>query len=127
MPIAPLRRCSGPRCPALVPRGKCPDCARVAEQRRGSNTERGYGSRWRRLYRNPHLRAFPLCGGKRPDAYLSTASVCAREGLTRVATNVHHILGHAGPESDRFRDPRNYESLCASCHAKVIDRGEFGR
>lgn len=127
MPMRPQRPCGEPGCETLVDKGRCIEHERTDDRRRGTAQERGYDSRWRLRIRGPHLRRYPLCGEKRVDAYLSTASRCARENRVTAATDVHHILGHNGPDDPLFSDRRNLESLCHSCHSTVVNQGDFGR
>ena len=100
---APVRPCIHPRCPRLIPRGqaRCDEheAKRAAQDvaSRGTATDRGYDSRWRRL-RDAHLAAHPLCVG------------CGEP-----ASIVDHITPHRG--HDRLRlDPGNLQSVCRGCH-----------
>lgn len=128
MPSAPLRPCAAQPCEALVSKGYCPEHERAKDQRRGTAASRGYDYKtWRIGIRDPHIRRHPLCGGKRDDAYQSSASQCQREGIVTAATDVHHIRGHNGQDDPLFRDPRNLESLCHPCHSGVVSQGDFGR
>lgn len=125
-PLASLRPCSGRvGCSARVSSGKCKACAGESDRRRGTAAERGYDKHWRPV-RDAHLAEFPLCGGKRADAYHSTMSECARLGFVTAATVVHHIQAH---KRDRalLLDPRNLESACKRCHDRMVDEGDFGR
>lgn len=125
MPTRPQRPCTEPGCRTLVDKGRCPEHERTNDRRRGTAQERGYTYRWS-LYATAFRRRYPLCGDKEPDAYPSDASQCAREGIVTLATVTHHIRAHKGDDA-LFRDPRNHESLCESCHNRVVDEGDFGR
>lgn len=97
---------------------------KAQDERRGSATERGYDSRWRRA-REQHLREHPLC------------VMCQADGKTRAATVVDHIepprLREAMVSGDRdriaraqarFWDRRNWQSLCAPHHSRDKQRVE---
>ena len=87
---------------------------REHDQRRGSSTERGYGSRWQR-YRASFLASNPLC------------VECARHGLLVQATVVDHITPHKGDQT-LFWDPANHQALCKPCHdiKTAKEDGGFG-
>jgi 5-methylcytosine-specific restriction protein A len=128
MATAFLRACSGrPGCPSLVTRGLCPECSRARERSRGSAAARGYGHRWR-LYRRSWLERHPFCGDRR-DGTTSEHSVCAREGRATQGEHVDHIVPVSGPNDERFWDPTNHQTLCASCHSikTTTEDGGFGR
>ncbi len=61
--------------------------------------------RWRKE-RAAHLRENPLC------------VMCAAQGRDTVATVVDHIVEHKG-DYDLFWDPKNWQSLCPSCHSGI--------
>ena len=66
-----------------------------------------HSRKWRRL-RNRHLAANPLCVR------------CLADGFTAGAEQVdHRVPAHLAP--DRFFDPDNLQSLCASCHRQKTD------
>jgi hypothetical protein len=44
MALTACRGYPGHRCPSLVPRGRCIDCARVVDAQRGRRQQRGYGA-----------------------------------------------------------------------------------
>lgn len=73
------------------------------DERRGSNTERGYDNRWRRV-REVHLHAEPLC------------RMCKADGLVTMATMVDHIVPIA--DGGEKLDEDNLQSLCRDCHAR---------
>jgi len=129
MPWAAPRPCGEPggcRERAEPGSSRCREHGRQYDRRRGTAQERGYDKvTWRPL-RDAHLRDYPLCGGKRSDAYPSQASQCLREGVVTAGRDVHHIVPHKG-DRELFLDPRNLETLCQRCHAAVVDEGDFGR
>jgi 5-methylcytosine-specific restriction protein A len=109
MARASARPCS-PSCPVLVRGpGKCEPCRRKAEARRGTSTERGYGTAWRR-YRAEYLAAHPTC------------RKCGKP-----ATVVDHIKPHRGDQR-LFWDPENHQPLDAGCHGRktATEDGGFG-
>ena len=106
------RYCSSPGCPNLQPcsvHGKRGD--RGYNRRRGSSTDQGYTSRWRKValaFRRNH----PLC------AWHLAGDVVA------VANVVDHVVEHKG-DSRLFWDPTNWAPLCKECHG-VKTRLEHG-
>jgi 5-methylcytosine-specific restriction protein A len=109
----------------LVPGGgRCPKHAnalqRESDARRGSSTERGYDSRWRKARRG-FLRSHPLCAA---DDELG----CKTLGRIRAADTVDHIVPHRG-DATLFWDRNNWRSMCKTCHDRKTARedGGFGR
>lgn len=98
--------CNGRGCPNLVEQGTrlCPDCARTAERERGSASDRGYGRRHRRTFREGVLARDPIC------------TRCFR----RASTEADHYpmsrddLVRAGLDPN---DPRYGRGLCHPCHS----------
>jgi len=113
------RPCSYPGCNQLTTERFCEAHKKQERQRlderRGSSSERGYGSRWRkaRLY---FLKEFPLC------------VECEKQGRLTAATVVDHIIPHKG-NKELFWDTRNWRPLCKRCHDRttVLYDGGFGR
>jgi len=117
MPYAPAKSCVMPGCPEYRAEGS-KYCSRHAQQfnqveqeRRGTASERGYGSRWAR-YRRMYLAEHPIC-------------VQCRRG----ATDVDHIKAIRGPYDPLFWVQENHQALCHSCHSEktVKENGGFGR
>lgn len=80
---------------------------------RGSSTQQGYGSPWRR-YRASFLQANPWC------------VQCARVGTATPATVVDHIVPHRG-DQELFWSPENHQALCKRCHdTKTAREGRWG-
>lgn len=104
MPKKPRRPCRHPGCPNLCDSGVyCKEHAKYSSDRlRGSATERGYDSDWRRE-RKRFLRENPLC------------VKCLKKDKLRAATVVDHIIPHRGDEK-LFWDRSNWQPLCADCH-----------
>lgn len=96
-----LKVCAVPGCPELTDAGRCEACSGEAERRRGTATERGYGSRWRKV------RA----------AYLHRQPLCEVDGCLAFATDVDHIDG-LGPKGPRGHDFGNLRALCHSHHSR---------
>lgn len=68
------------------------------EKTRGTATERGYNHNWKRI-RDLKLKDDPIC------------ERCFKAGRVVVAVLVHHK-----DRNPMNNEPRNHESLCASCH-----------
>lgn len=71
---------------------------------RPSAAARLYGYWWAKAARL-WLTQHPLC------------AECTRHGRTTPAVCVDHVRPHDGDQR-LFRDPRNWQSLCATCHAR---------
>lgn len=125
MPNAAPRPCLHPGCGALVRdgSGRCPkhhDVKRQADKQqqrqydkeRGSSSQRGYGSRWRKA-RAAYLCAHPLC------------EVCLKQGLVVPAEVVDHIVPHKGDQG-LFWDSSNWQALCKPCHDAKTSREDGG-
>ena len=117
--------CSWPGCRCVVdmPERYCSKHKSMAEERRrrqkenrvrfkGSSSERGYNSAWRRA-RSAFLRDHPLC------------AECEREGRLTPATCVDHIKPHRG-DKDLFWDETNWQALCQSCHSRKTAKEDGG-
>jgi 5-methylcytosine-specific restriction protein A len=81
---------------------------------RGSSTQRGYNSKWRKA-RDIYAKANPLC------------VMCAKRGLITEMKEVDHKIPHRGDES-LFWDQENWQSLCKECHSTktAAEDGGFG-
>lgn len=107
MPSAAKRQCAQPGCPELVERGRCPKHQAAKHKgidaRRGSSTERGYDTDWRRL-RAYVLRNEPLC------------RECRQNERLEVGVEVDHIIpiGDGGKRLDQS----NLQPLCKPCHSR---------
>lgn len=122
MPQMPKRPCTQPGCGVLTDAGKCPthrkQAQQLQDQRRGSASQRGYGSRWQRASK-AYLRAHPLC-------------VCPEcdNGRKRVraSTVVDHITPHRG-DMNLFWDSANWQAMAKECHDRktATEDGGFGR
>jgi len=112
MPKRPRPGCAYTLCPNLAEPGSpyCKEHQRKAERSRGTSTERGYSYRWRVSSRQ-FLSRHPLC------------SECLKEGITKVADCVDHIIPHNG-NLKLFWDEHNWQSLCSSHHTQKTARGE---
>ncbi|QBY47018.1 HNH endonuclease signature motif containing protein [Arsenophonus nasoniae] len=108
MPYQPLRRCNEPGCFKRVKSGKCELHKREArkrlERRRGTNTQRGYSSKWFK-YRLSYLQEHPLC------------VACESNGKCTPAKIVDHIIPINGDNDVLFWWQDNHQSLCLSCHS----------
>lgn len=84
------------------------------DQRRPSAAKRLYGRKWQKA-RLQFLRANPLC------------VECEREGITRAATVVDHIVPHK-QDLKLFWDRSNWQPLCTPHHNRktASEDGGFG-
>ena len=87
---------------------------RESDERRGSASSRGYGSKWRAA-RDQYLRANPLCVRHRAEGHVVAATV------------VDHIVPHGGDQK-LFWSRSNWQSLCKQCHDRktATEDGGFG-
>jgi 5-methylcytosine-specific restriction protein A len=99
--MSPPRPCTWPGCGELTTQRRCPrhleQERREVDARRGSSSQRGYGSKWQKA-REIFLKENPLC------------AICER-----TATVVDHIVPHKGDQF-LFWDQANWQPLCKSCH-----------
>jgi 5-methylcytosine-specific restriction endonuclease McrA len=105
--------CPGYRIPGAKYCAKhAPQFAEQDQDRRGTATERGYGSRWAR-YRLQFLREHSVCA-------------C---GCGHAATDVDHIKPVSGPDDPLFWESGNHQALAHECHSRktVLENGGFGR
>lgn len=113
MPSRSAKSCLKPGCRTLV-RGasRCPEHIREQEQARGTATQRGYDSDWRKL-RAAHIASHPTC---------------SQPGCTLPATDVDHVIAHRGNDALRL-DPGNLQSFCHGHHSQktVSEDGGLGR
>lgn len=110
------RPCRHGGCNNLTTEGYCEKHTADRYKTRKSSAQRGYGYKWRKA-REQHLRLYPFC------------EECKRQGRSaELATDVDHITPHKG-DSILFWDPRNWQSLCHSCHSHktAAEDGGFGR
>lgn len=82
------------------------------DDRRGTSTERGYDSRWRKA-RLGFLAKHPLC------------EECNRQGRIVAATVVDHVVPHCGDQV-LFWQRSNWEAKCKSCHDRKTAREDGG-
>ena len=111
MAKAAKRPCKHPGCPNLTAGSYCKvhaQDARRYEVARGSSSQRGYDSRWRKV-RATKLQENPLC------------ERCKAAGRVRPATLVHHI-----DRNPRNNQLSNLESCCVSCHEAEHKGDRFG-
>ncbi len=133
VPNRPPRRCSAIGCPTFVTvQSRCAfhrqQAQRQSDVRRGTAQERGYTYRWSQTSQQ-HLKFYPLCGMRSPDAYTDGwRGECHDLGRMRAATCTDHIHPHKG-NATVFWDPRNRQSLCGRCNTLKAIRfeGSFGR
>lgn len=97
----------------------CPSCKadkdkriKLYDKQRGSASERGYDSRWRK-YRLTFLRNNPLC------------VECMKNGKLTPSSRVDHIIPHKG-DMKLFWDPKNHQALCEGCHNRKTAKEDGG-
>ena len=108
-----LRRCS--RCPELVPVGTsmCPECKAKSDRARGTSTQRGYGTRHRKTFREGVLARDPICVICRAQP----ATVADHWPLSR------RELVERGLDAD---DPQYGRGLCKQDHDRETARNQPG-
>lgn len=102
----------GKRCTELVAAGRCPDCQAKAEQKRGTASQRGYGSAHRRSFREAVLEKDPtcvLCGAE--------STVADHWPLSRRVL----VMRRLNPN-----DPRHGRGLCGPCHGSETSTHQPG-
>ncbi len=105
-------------CNNVVQHGELCACQQKARQqrnqrhdtRRPAARDRGYNHEWRKA-RAEYLAAHPHC------------RECAKNGITRLATVVDHIIRHRGDKS-LFWHRANWQPLCEPCHNSIKQRQE---
>lgn len=108
MPRKPRHPCAYPGCPELTEDRYCErhakETARNYEMyKRDPKTKRRYGRAWKRI-RDRYISLHPFC------------EECMREGISTLATEVHHRL----PLSDGgTNEESNLEAVCKSCHSRI--------
>lgn len=112
MPTRPAHVCGQPGCPALVVGApRCP-AHQPPQPKRGSSTQQGYGSKWR----------------KAKAAYLAVhrwCVECQRHGHATPSTCIDHIVAHKG-NRELFWNRRNWRASCISCNSSKAAREEGG-
>ena len=78
--------------------------------KRESAAKRGYGRKWQKA-RDGFLKKNPVC------------VICSKRGMVVAASVVDHITPHRGDMSV-FWDSKNWQALCAECHASYKQRLE---
>ena len=123
MPARPAKACAIYGCPHTQP---CPTHSRAArgvyKGVRGRSPV-GYGRRWNefaqrfmgQLWTLQVPRA-GLCGCRHPSAPATEDSVCARDGVIRMATVVDHIVPVRGRDDPDLYRVDNLQALCGHCH-----------
>lgn len=94
MSRARKRVCAEPGCPAVQTETRCPQHRRDAEQRRGTSTQRGYGTEHRNLRET-----------LRPQVEAGTVR-CWRCGLP-ISPGQRWDLGHDDIDRSRYRGPEH--------------------
>lgn len=113
----PLRPCTYPGCPSLVPRGRCPQHApRI-----------GDGDPLLPLLHHIHKPFYNSASWRKARSfYLSLHPICEL-CHSSLATEVHHILS-LDSRPDLALTPSNFQATCRPCHSRetVKQDGGFG-
>ena len=83
---------------------RAPGRKQTHDDTRNSAAKRGYDRKWQRM-RAWHLARNPLC------------DLCAEQGRTTAATDVHHIVPIS--QNGERLNQTNLQSLCHACHSKL--------
>lgn len=94
------RICNG--CGKYVPGGRCPNCTKRREAKRGTARERGYTTQWDK-YARAYLMEHPMC------------VYCKAKGRDVVATCVDHVKP-ASSHPELFWEPTNHAAACTPCN-----------
>ncbi|MGZ4589148.1 MAG: hypothetical protein ACXVX9_15245 [Mycobacteriaceae bacterium] len=113
MARARSRVCSTPGCPTITSTSRCSDCIRLAEQTRGTASERGYTGRGHRGFRLNVLARDPIC----VLCELAPSTVADHWPLSR------RDLLAAGLDPN---DPSRGRGLCKRCHDQSTAREQPG-
>ncbi|MGI5161407.1 hypothetical protein [Microbispora sp. CA-102843] len=108
-----LTVCTTRGCPNLTAGGRCDTCKAKAEKKRGTASQRGYGSRHRSRFRRGVLRRDPVCVlcGKARSVHADHYPLDRRE------------LEERGLDPD---DPKYGRGLCGPCHSSETARLQPG-
>jgi len=106
----------------VTTRGRCARHAGQVDSQRSLGTDRQAGAelyqsaRWKAL-RGRLLRRSPLCA----------CDDCARDGIVRPTSVIHHLEPHGGVAS-KFFAPSNLRPLAKACHDRITmrERGQGG-
>jgi 5-methylcytosine-specific restriction protein A len=107
-----MRYCSHPRCPVLVPHGRCQAHQFQQRQVQTRYTKGNYGRPWRRL-RDAFLeQAYPwFC------AIQGSACTAKGRAMQRAEVDVDHVIPHRGDPVLRD-DITNLQVTCRACHSQ---------
>lgn len=113
----PLRPCTFPGCPSLVPRGRC--SLHQPSQRLGD------GDPLLPLLHHLHKPFYNSAPWRRARTlYLSLHPICELCQCA-IATEVHHILS-LDARPDLALDPSNLQATCKPCHSRETVRQDGG-
>lgn len=107
-------RCPTVTCPNITSGGRCADCKRKAEARRGTAAQRGYNSQHRRTFRRDVLQKNPLCVCT-DTSHNSHGEQCLRP--SRHADHWPIDRRTLEARGDNPNDPRHGRGLCGPCHS----------
>ncbi len=107
------RVCSVPNCPTLTDGGRCPTHRRIAEQQRGSPSQRGYGTAHRLRFRAAVLTRYPAC----VICHTAPSTVADHYPLSRREL----VAANLDPDN-----PEHGRGLCRHCDARQTARRQPG-
>lgn len=111
-----LKKCPEPGCPELVSTGRCVAHEKSNDRLRGSSTERGYDSRWRKMSEMWRRGWNP--DGKHHPEQLFCANPFGDHSELKKAECVDHIIPHKG-DMVAFWNYSLWRSLCLPCNTKA--------
>lgn len=103
MPTRAKNACPTPGCPNITIRGRCTNCKRTADRKRGTAAQRGYDATW----------------NTRRKRYLQDHPTCELPTCTHPSTDVHHLDGR-GPRGNNHDS--NLQALCHAHHSSITAR-----
>ncbi|WP_328439366.1 holin [Streptomyces sp. NBC_00444] len=114
--------CTTPGCPEYTNGGRCPGCQAKAERRRGTSTQRGYGTRHRNDFRAAVIARDPHC----------VCTIEAHDHGTPCGKPSKHADHHPRDRKELLaagedpNDPRHGRGLCGPCHSAETARHQPG-
>lgn len=119
-----LRVCSRPGCPTLTDTGRCPACTTVADQRRGTATQRGYTSRGHQRFRTAVLLRDPICVCDMDCPHHLGTTECL--ALATVADHWPVSRRDLIAQGLNPNNPDAGRGLCKTCHDRSTAREQPG-
>lgn len=116
------RVCPTSGCPNLCDGGRCVDCRREAERKRGSAAARGYDRKHERTFREAVLLRDPVCVCVDPGHGHGPQCMAPSKHAD------HHPLSRRDLVARALNpnDPKHGRGLCHRCHSKVTAQHQPG-